>query len=223
MMLFRKLESFPKLHEFAFINRGLITGDRNKYFTNNKVSDKHVPILTGSDIKKYHYLIPSEYVLFERPKTAGGCWDKNVHFADHKICVRQIGNEPIATLIDEKFAVTGNIFTVIPKNLSISKVFLGIINSNLIKYYWSIMFSDFKKSFPQVTIYSLSQIPIFGTTEHSEMTTLVNQILAAKKADPQSNTSTLEAEINRLVYELYGLTDEEIRIVEGNTDMIYKE
>jgi hypothetical protein len=38
--------------------------------------------------------------------------------------------------------------------------------------------------------------------------------LKAKKSDPAADTSTLEAEIDRLVYELYGLTDEEIRIVE---------
>jgi len=35
-----------------------------------------------------------------------------------------------------------------------------------------------------------------------------------KKVNPRADTSALEAEIDRLVYELYGLTDEEIRIVE---------
>jgi adenine-specific DNA-methyltransferase len=44
----------------------------------------------------------------------------------------------------------------------------------------------------------------------------VNQILLAKKSSPNADTSTLEAEIDRLVYELYRLTEEEIRIVEKN-------
>jgi hypothetical protein len=39
--------------------------------------------------------------------------------------------------------------------------------------------------------------------------------LKVKKSDPAADTSVLEAEIDRLVYELYGLTDEEIRIVES--------
>ena len=43
----------------------------------------------------------------------------------------------------------------------------------------------------------------------------VDRILAAKKADPAADTSALEAEIDRLVYKLYGLTDEEIAVVEG--------
>ncbi len=44
---------------------------------------------------------------------------------------------------------------------------------------------------------------------------LVSRILAAKAADPAADTSALEGEIDRMVYELYGLTEEEIAIVEG--------
>ena len=35
-----------------------------------------------------------------------------------------------------------------------------------------------------------------------------------KKNDPSDDTSALESEIDRLVYQLYGQTDEEIKIVE---------
>jgi len=45
---------------------------------------------------------------------------------------------------------------------------------------------------------------------------LVNQILAAKKQNPEADTSQLEKEIDQLVYRLYGLTEEEIEIVEAN-------
>ena len=44
---------------------------------------------------------------------------------------------------------------------------------------------------------------------------LVDKILAAKKANPQADTSKEEAEIDRLVYQLYGLSEDEIKIVEG--------
>ncbi len=43
----------------------------------------------------------------------------------------------------------------------------------------------------------------------------VNQILAIKKDNSQADTSELEAAIDRMVYELYELTEEEILIVEG--------
>jgi hypothetical protein len=44
---------------------------------------------------------------------------------------------------------------------------------------------------------------------------LVDCILAAKRQDPAADTSAWEREIDQLVYQLYGLTEEEIRVVEG--------
>ena len=41
------------------------------------------------------------------------------------------------------------------------------------------------------------------------------RMLAAKQRDPAADTRAIEAEIDRLVYALYGLTPEEIAIVEG--------
>ena len=47
-----------------------------------------------------------------------------------------------------------------------------------------------------------------------ELPTLVDQILAAKRADAGADTSAHEAEIDRHVYGLYGLTPAEIKLVE---------
>ena len=93
--LIRRLTTdYEPLEEVATINRGLITGDRNRYFAKTKKTAQHVPILSGSDVHRYQTKRPSEFVLFKRPKTAGGCWDEKVHFAPHKLVVRQICEEP---------------------------------------------------------------------------------------------------------------------------------
>ena len=44
---------------------------------------------------------------------------------------------------------------------------------------------------------------------------LVDKILAAKEVSPDADTSAEESKIDTLVYELYGLTEDEIKIVEG--------
>ena len=44
---------------------------------------------------------------------------------------------------------------------------------------------------------------------------LVDKILEAKKENPVSDTHTWEQEIDKLVYKLYNLTEEEIKIIEG--------
>lgn len=51
-----------------------------------------------------------------------------------------------------------------------------------------------------------------------ELNLRVNRILSNKKENPQADTSTLEAEIDQMVYKLYGLSEEEIGIVEGGND-----
>ncbi|MDP3028900.1 MAG: hypothetical protein Q8O04_05300 [Deltaproteobacteria bacterium] len=43
----------------------------------------------------------------------------------------------------------------------------------------------------------------------------VDQILTAKQKDPNADTSALEKQIDEMVSALYGLTPEEIAIVEG--------
>lgn len=50
--------------------------------------------------------------------------------------------------------------------------------------------------------------------DQQALITIVDQILSLKESDPQSDTSALEAEIDRMVYELYALNEEEIAIVE---------
>ena len=49
----------------------------------------------------------------------------------------------------------------------------------------------------------------------AELGSKTEAIIAAKKRDPDADTSSLEAEIDQLVYKLYGLTEDEIAIVEG--------
>jgi hypothetical protein len=235
-LIFRLTERFSALKDVATINRGLITGDRAKYFSSERRSKSHVPIIAGGDVQRYYTALPSEFVLFERPDTAGGCWDKDVHLAQHKIVLRQIGFKPTASMLLDPVAVTGNIFTVRSDSLAQELFILGILNSKLIDFFWRTMFADFKTSFPQVTIFSLSQVPIRllnlsdGSEKelHDKLVCLVTSMLelhrkraGAKTPQEQSalerEIGATDAQIDRLVYELYGLTEDEIKIVEGGS------
>jgi hypothetical protein len=225
-------ESIP-LEKLSKINRGLITGDRDKYFADTKKTAKHVPILAGGDVHRYYADPPSEFVLFKRPKTAGGCWDEEMHFAPHKLVVRQISEEPTATMLTEPLAVTGNIFTVRAETIEAELYLLGVLNSRLTGFFWRTMFADFKTSFPQVTIFSLAQVPIcevihsnpIKRKSQNEIVAKVKAILTAKelsqgaktdkdKAFYKNKCAALDRQIDRQVYELYGLTEKEIEIIE---------
>ena len=58
-------------------------------------------------------------------------------------------------------------------------------------------------------------IPDVSPEQQAPIVALVDEILAAKRADIEADVSALENEIDKLVYELYNLTEDEIAIGEG--------
>ncbi|EMH02320.1 class I SAM-dependent DNA methyltransferase [Helicobacter pylori] len=102
------------------------------------------------------------------------------------------------------------------------KLLTALLNSKLITFY----FKNFcggcilGKSGYQYNKHALEKIPIPQITEKNQelaqkITALVEQILQAKAKDPKANTQELEKEIDALVYQLYHLTDEEIKTIEN--------
>ena len=53
--------------------------------------------------------------------------------------------------------------------------------------------------------------------EAKKIQSCVDQILSLKKRNLETDTCELERKIDQVVYELYGLTEDEIKIVEGET------
>jgi len=77
------------------------------------------------------------------------------------------------------------------------------------------MKNEFDDLFPKIRLEEFKKLPIHKKPIFTNgIETIVRQILASKKIDPNGDTNALEKEIDQLVYELYGLTEEEIRIVE---------
>jgi type II restriction/modification system DNA methylase subunit YeeA len=98
-----------------------------------------------------------------------------------------------------------------------SKFTLGLLNSKLVTYFISKIGSSIRGGFLRWKRQYVEQIPIPAVSEEAQqpIISLVTRILAAKQSNPQSDTSALEAEVDALVYGLYGLTEEEIGILEG--------
>ena len=64
-------------------------------------------------------------------------------------------------------------------------------------------------------------IPRISAEEQRPFIRLVDEILEAKAADPDADTSYLEWDIDRLVYDLYGLTEEEDTAIERSLGLIH--
>ncbi|MCD8295614.1 MAG: restriction endonuclease [Clostridia bacterium] len=93
---------------------------------------------------------------------------------------------------------------------------LGMLNSKVLHHYFSyigVMTAGGAYTLKAASIEALP-IPTATLTQQRDVINLVDNVLSAKKQNPQADTSVIEAEIDKLAYKLYGLTDDEIKIVE---------
>lgn len=177
----------------------------------------------------YNYLKENENVLRnrERGKLIDDedwyryIYPKNINlFENEKIITAEISLGPNLT-IDEKGIYYHNTkcYSLL-KNPMIKeelKYFLGILNSSMLWFYLKNTGYVLRGGYFTFKTNYLNHFPIpIGIDEilHNKIISNVNQILTAKIANPQADTTSLETEIDQLVYKLYGLTDEEIKIVE---------
>ncbi|WP_181325927.1 type IIG restriction enzyme/methyltransferase [Helicobacter pylori] len=100
-----------------------------------------------------------------------------------------------------------------------AKFLVGLLNSRLLDWL-------FRKTSTNnhVNLYELETLPISQITKSNQpaadkIIALVDKILAVKEKDPKANTKELEKEIDALVYQLYNLTDEEIKIIEDGQEI----
>ncbi|EAI9802327.1 class I SAM-dependent DNA methyltransferase [Campylobacter coli] len=108
---------------------------------------------------------------------------------------------------------------IITSNSDILKYILAFLNSDfiylmLIKFY---MGGGIEGELKTNNLEKLSIPKINSKNEKlaDELINLVDEILKAKEQDKNANTQELENKINSLVYKLYNLTEEEIKIIEG--------
>lgn len=126
-----------------------------------------------------------------------------------------------AFLDDDGITIPGKTTLVITNkddSLDELKFLLALINNSLIFYFIKEKYSsssyNLGVSFTKEMINGIP-FPKSNGNIRKKIISTVNHILAAKRTNPQEDTSQWEEEIDLLVYQLYGLTDEEISIVEG--------
>ena len=111
---------------------------------------------------------------------------------------------------------SADVYYITPKAPAVSlKYVLALLNSRL---YFLWLYFKGKRKGEMLELYQkpLSEIPIkrISPDEQKPFIKLVDRILSAKLRDAKADTSALEREINELVYALYGLTPQEVKIVE---------
>ena len=181
-----------------------------------KETEYHRKLIYGRDISKYSITWSGEYLKYgewlHRPRPS-------YIFDKEKILVQRIRNPKLKTRLVCAYDIDGYINGTGLSNIVLLdqykdiyslKYIIGILNSKLINYWFSYYFIDVNIKPEQ-----LRKIPLPETKTNQEIILFVEQILSIKRKASNADTSAIEREIDHKVYELYGLTDEEIRVIEG--------
>lgn len=131
-----------------------------------------------------------------------------------KVISRQTASTLIATLDVDRYFPLNTVHSHFPKNQNTPyscRFLLGVLNSRLLRFYYQKKSEEVGKVFPQVHISALRSLPVpsnLSTSISDEVANTVGRLLI----DPHDEV--LANELNKMIYDLYGLSDEEIAMVE---------
>ncbi len=200
-----------------------------KFHSSFKKTDSYRPLIGGGEIFRYSLEWKGGYVDYGKWLAA----PRSPHwFEGERIVVREITAKGViqATYIDEDYVFSNSVDGIKIKNRSIDiKYLLGLLNSKAISFYHSYSSPNaFKGTFPKVLLQDLRNLPIPNNDKNlqHQIVRLVEQILRLIKEKQQTTLSEkieqlqhrinyTDNQINKLVYELYELTEEEIKIIEN--------
>ncbi|EOI3615324.1 Eco57I restriction-modification methylase domain-containing protein [Campylobacter coli] len=133
------------------------------------------------------------------------------------VALRKCVGEPKFSYVDFDCYVSATFYVIKTQRINV-KYLTAILNSKLIAF-WLKHKGKMQGNNYQIDKEPLLNIPIVTINSKNqkiadELINLVDEILKAKEQDKNANTSPLEEKINNMVYKIYNLTEEEIKIIE---------
>ena len=236
----RLTKNTKTLNSILQFSRGIKTSNDARFISNSKKDNQYKKVFRGRNIKAYELNWNGEYIWY-RPdlmKEKVGCLPHSKEFFEvtEKLITQRV-NSSMQLLVaydNEKnyFLDTTNVSRYDSWDGKHSfKYLLGLLNSRLLNYWYCN-----KYSMPTIGLYELHSIPIHTINfsdpiekkQHDKMVTLVDQMLTLHKKLPDAKTEheqsllkrqieATDKQIDDLVFELYGLNEEEKKIVLENT------
>jgi type I restriction-modification system DNA methylase subunit len=226
------LKNMTPLSGFYFSTSGF--GGKSNLITKNKESNNQITVMKGESINRY-VITKTFWFDFKKDNITGRTTDKQKLGYIPKILIRKTGDRIIATKEETGVFPEQSLYFLYDNKTDINPSYvLGILNSKVVSFYFREKLITNKNSIAQIKKQDLDIIPIpaldlskkSDKAAHDKLVALVDQMLVLKKKEqaetvPQAKTvlerqiKAVDKQIDALVYQLYGLTEEEIGVVEG--------
>ncbi|MGB8689157.1 MAG: TaqI-like C-terminal specificity domain-containing protein, partial [Microcoleus sp.] len=144
--------------------------------------------------------------------------NKQIFLKKEKIIGVITGDRIIVALDVNQIFPTDGLYVMASNGKYSNKLLVGVLNSKLLTYFYRLLSMEVKRTLAQIKPTILKDLPVKLDNEKivRQIESTVEQIITAKKSNPDADTIALEKEIDEMVYQLYELTEEEIKIVEGD-------
>lgn len=218
--ILRKMNQMPRLGENFNLKQGTKPyGDKRKkgavVLAKNKLDDSWESAINGRNISQYHIAFDNDYV--KRSPELHSCLDIDI-VNNPKIYfqrMRKISLFPRIVAAYDNSLIHG-LYTcsvIFPKDgvLIPLKYLLGLLNSNLINVWYKNYDTDI-----EIKLASVKNIPIpeATTIQEMEMCNLVDALIESKNENSIDIGKGILGQIEKLVYNLFNLTEDEIRVIE---------
>ena len=212
-----------KLLKLKEVRLKCIEGELNvtthkKYFC---VDTKQPTILKGASIQRYYYTLQMsqgqiDFLDEEKYLVDYGNTEKSSHHKIERIAMQGMtgANDKIRlimTIIPKGYYLANSCNYILPTSKMDLYCMLGFLNSRLINWFFRCFSTNSNVNGYEVDNFPIPQIEL---SLQSEISDLVKKILSIKKTNPLTDTADLERKIDNIIYGIYRLTEEEIRIIE---------
>lgn len=216
------------LDNFLEVYVGIVAHGIKKFLSNTKTNNQFKKYLQGKHVTKYKINPVDLFVDFDTDKLHSNT-NEDVYLQPEKILVRKTGNTLIAAYDDKQFYTDQSIYNLYSKdgNKLNLKYIIALLNSALMNFYFQKKMITNPDIFPYIKGIHLNKLPLKNIKHDLQgpFIKLVKKILAVTKDDDylenqakQKKVHQYERKINKLVYNLYGLTKKEIKIIENKYD-----
>ena len=218
--LFDKLSKMTSLGEKCFLRQCIKTGNDKEYVRQSAIalSEPWKKTLRGKGIDRY--IIKEDNIYIKYGDWLARNWKNKSFYECKKIAIREAGKRITACLdLDNRYFLS-SLYAIYPKlayNVGDLKVLLAILNSTFATFYiQKIAFDLTQGAFTKMRTNQLARLPlpVVPTTEKDKIVKLIDKIIIEKCG---MGIEAEEIAIDLIVYQLYGLTYDEVLIVDPDT------
>ncbi|WP_154287654.1 DUF7149 domain-containing protein [Pedobacter puniceum] len=213
--------NFPKIETAYDFGVGINTGYiKDELTAGSKLDKRYHPMVPGTGVSKYGNIKTEGYIMYDKEFVKskgklGRTLPEEKFFTEPKILIVRTRNislkERIIASIDygKKYNLN-RISNIISKGDNSLEGLLGVLNSKLFNWLYSKRYFDY-----EIKPIYLRNSPLCDTND-KRLNKLVKEIISLRSSNEKADITSLTDEIDQLVYQLYELTEDEIKIVEGN-------